>query len=111
MIINKKTGSGITIIAPAGRLDAATAEDFLKSSSALTDPQSIVIDFSGIDFIDSSGLGTLVGIAREKRRADADVKLACLNEKARMVFETTQAFRLFDIYDDADTAAEAAAKS
>ncbi|NTU93332.1 MAG: STAS domain-containing protein [Chlorobiaceae bacterium] len=110
MTVNEKKCKGITIVSLNGSLDAASAPGVLNSSSALTDTQSIVIDLSGVDFLDSSGLGCLVGIARKKREQGGDVRLACLNEKLRKVFDITRASRLFDIYDDAEYAAGTAAK-
>jgi anti-sigma B factor antagonist len=111
MIISEKTSNGITVIALEGSLDASSVSRFMSGSPALTDLQTIVIDFAGVDFLDSTGLGSLVGLARRKREGLADVKLACMSEKVRKVFEVTQAFRLFDIYDDVDTAAKTAAKN
>ncbi|NTU91906.1 MAG: STAS domain-containing protein [Chlorobiaceae bacterium] len=109
MTVEEKKCHDLTIVSINGSLEASSVPGFMKSSPALTDSQSIVIDLAGVDFLDSSGLGCLVTIARKKREQGGDVRLACLNEKLRRVFEVTQAFRLFDIYDDAESAATTAA--
>lgn len=104
-MIRERNHNGVTIVMPVGRLDSSSASQFMSGSPSFSGNGKIVIDLSEVDFIDSTGLGSLVGIARKKREQGGDVRLACLNEKLRKVFEITQAFRLFDIYDDAETAA------
>ena len=110
MIISETICNNITIITPQGTLDASTAPQLkkFKSASAAVDP--VVINLSDVDFLDSSGLGAIVGIAREKRELGGDVTLACMNNKVRKVFEITQVYKLFDIYDDVEAATINAAK-
>ncbi|RDD30380.1 anti-anti-sigma factor [Prosthecochloris sp. ZM] len=109
MTITETTHSNIHLVALKGALDASTAATLAKNS-VLSGNLPTVIDLSGIDFLDSSGLGALVGIARKKRAANSDTLLACLNTNVRKVFEITHAYRLFDIYDDPYTAAEELSK-
>ncbi len=105
MTITETTHKGIHLVALTGSLDASTSAD-LEHNSSLSGSLPTVIDLSAIDFLDSSGLGALVGIARRKRAANSDTYLACLNGRVRKVFEITHAYRLFDIFDDPCTAAE-----
>jgi anti-sigma B factor antagonist len=110
MIISEKIFSTISILTLDGSLDAATAP-LLQSFTAKSElTANVVIDLSGVDFLDSSGLGAIVGIARNKRDSGGDVILACMNDKVRKVFEITQVVRLFHIFDDLDAAAKHAEK-
>ena len=104
MIISEKICNSISVITLQGTLDASTASTLKTFKPALPASSPIVIDFSRVDFLDSSGLGALVGIAREKRSKGGEVTLACLNNKVRKVFEITQAYKLFDIFDDVEAA-------
>jgi len=90
----------------SGILNASSAPQ-LKSYLEETDfSGSLIIDLELVDFLDSSGLGILVGIARRKKAANEILKLANLNDRVKKVFEITQAYTLFDIYDEVNAAAE-----
>ena len=105
-IIEKSINSYI-ILSLEGILNASSAPMLKSYVAGLPDTQSIVVDLENVEFIDSSGLGVLVGIARTKKTSNALVKLARLNERVKKVFEITQAYTLFDIYDDLSAAADA----
>jgi len=104
MIISENTFNNITVIALQGTLDARNATQLKQFKSAAASTTSVVINLSEVDFLDSSGLGAIVSIARVKRAQGGDVLLACMNNKVREVFEITQVYKLFDIYDDVEAA-------
>ena len=107
MNIIEKTINNYIILSLQGILNASSAPMLKSYVAGLPDTQSIVVDLENIEFLDSSGLGVLVGIARKKKTSNAVVKLARMNERVKKVFEITQAYTLFDIYDDVSAAAEA----
>ena len=88
-----------------GRLVASCAEDFkqLLLSSAKTSNQ-ILLDLSQMNYIDSSGLGAVVFAHQEITRQGGQLKIASLQPKPRVVFDITKVYRIFDIYDDVETA-------
>jgi anti-sigma B factor antagonist len=104
MIIKENVCNNITTINLWGTLDATTAPTLRNFKSAAAPADPVVINMSDVDFLDSSGLGALVGLTREKREQGGEVTLACMNNKVRKVFEITQVYRLFDIYDDVEAA-------
>jgi len=104
MIISENTFNNITVIALQGTLDARNAPQLKQFNSAGAAANSIVINLSEVDFLDSSGLGAIVSITRLKRSQGGDVILACMNDKVRNVFEITHVYKLFDIYDDVEAA-------
>jgi anti-sigma B factor antagonist len=106
MNINEKTINNYTILSLQGILNASSAPQLKTYIAGLPDEQSIVFDLENVEFLDSSGLGALVGIARKKKTSNAVIKLARMNERVKKVFEITQAYTLFDIYDDVSAAAE-----
>jgi anti-sigma B factor antagonist len=105
MIITEKAINNFAIISLQGVLNASSASKLKSYIEHSPEDQSVVIDLENIDFLDSSGLGVLVGIARKKKGSGAVLKLANLNERVKKVFEITQAYTLFDIYDDVSAAA------
>ena len=106
MKIDQNTINNVCVLAPRGRLDAATAPQLRERLGAMGgQDRQMVIDLGQVEFIDSSGLGALVAHVRALRKLDGDLKLAALNDKVRRVFELTRAFRLFDIFDSSSAAA------
>lgn len=110
MIISEKISNTIPVLSLEGSLDAVTASQLQNFTPKSESTNKLVIDLSGVDFLDSSGLGAIVGIARNKRASGGDVILACMNDKVRKVFEITQVARLFHIFDDLDAASKHAEK-
>jgi len=106
-ILEEKTGS-VDILKLRGRLDASSAKDVKEKVGVLTKkkPANIVIDLAEIDFVDSSGLGSLVASLRSVNKLGGDIKLASLQDPVRAIFELTRLHRVFEIFDDGDAAAK-----
>lgn len=87
------------------RIDAASAIQFKDEMRALTDngPDHVVLDLSGVVFVDSSGLGAIVAAMKQmgsSRRLD----LAGLTSDVDKVFRLTRMDSIFKIHPDAGTA-------
>lgn len=105
-IIDKVQGN-FTVISVQGILNASSAPQLLNYLANIPENQSLVIDLEKVEFLDSSGLGVLVGISRKKKACGAIFRLAGMNNRVRKVFELTNAASIFDIYDDASAASMA----
>jgi anti-anti-sigma factor len=82
---------GVAVVRPVGRLDLLSAPDLrqrLAAEVAGGRPR-LVVDLSETTFIDSSGLGALIGGLKATRLAGGDLLLACPNEQARVILELT----------------------
>lgn len=64
----------------------------------------LLLDFTGTEFIDSSGLGLLVSLAKKVREANGELRLANLDPDLRSLFELTKLTSLFVVTDDRDEA-------
>ncbi len=98
----------VTILYMRGNLDADSVSSFKKTSYKLVEEGNLfmVIDCTGLDFVDSMGLGALISLLRRLRTQNGDLKVAGLNNEVRTVFEITRLHRLFDILPDAQAACE-----
>lgn len=67
-------------------------------------PPVLVVNMAQVEFMDSSGLGTLVEALRWSRRNGGQFKLADLAQSVRNIFEISRLDSVFQIY---DTEAEA----
>ncbi|PIQ61242.1 MAG: anti-anti-sigma factor [Bacteroidetes bacterium CG12_big_fil_rev_8_21_14_0_65_60_17] len=66
----------------------------------------VVIDLSKADFMDSSGIGTLIGALTSIKKAGGDMKLARMKERIKNLFLLTRL--LGPVFDDYDSVEEAA---
>lgn len=78
-----------TTVAVAGELDAYTAPQLRKMLDEILDGSvaSVVVDLQSTSFIDSTGLGVLVGAARKARSQDGEL---ILDSPARSVHRVLQ---------------------
>jgi anti-sigma B factor antagonist len=100
--IETRQADGVTIVACSGRIifgDEATAlRENLKR--VLTSTRQVVLNLSGVTYIDSGGLGTLVGVYSSARSAGADIKLTGLGQRLRDVLQITKLVTVFEVYDN-----------
>ena len=106
MQITTNQNGEVTVVAIDDRLEADTVEAFRTSMHDLAEQGQVklVLDFSNISFVDSSGLGGLVSAVRKFRQHDGDIKLACINDNVRPLVEIVRLHRIFDIFDAVDEA-------
>src|SRR5207245_8985420 len=88
---SRHTDTGVTVLAPSGRLDVAGAPALKEAvSEAIKDEKPrLVIDMEGVSFVDSSGLGSVVAALKQVRRSKGDLRLAAQNTQVRVVLELT----------------------
>lgn len=81
----------------SGELDIATVDQLVTQARAALDSTSsaLVIDFSGVTFVDSTGLGALVRIRNEAERHGKRVDLVGVRREVRRVLELTGLSDLF----------------
>jgi len=100
---------GVTVVACEGRImlgeESAGMRQTLKR--ALTSSKHLILDLSGVNYIDSTGLGTLVGVYSSARSSGADIKLAGLNQRLRDLLQITKLVTVFEVYDNVQEAAAA----
>jgi anti-sigma B factor antagonist len=94
------------ILRPTGRLDAASVKTLKESVNSLIKKEIkfIVIDMNQLDFIDSSGLGSLVSCLRQVNKEGGDIRLSELQDQIRALIELTRLHRVFQIFDDCESA-------
>jgi anti-sigma B factor antagonist len=92
---------GVTVVSCTGRIvfgDEATAlRESLKK--LLVGTKSLVLNLSGVSYIDSGGLGTMVGVYSSARNSGADIKLCGLGQRLRDVLAITKLATVFEVYD------------
>ncbi len=108
MEIVQEQVNGADVLRLEGRLDASSAKEIKDRISDLAKNKrvNLVVDMAGINFIDSSGLGSLVASLRSVNKLGGDIRIASLQDQVRAIFELTRLHRIFEIFDDSLTAAK-----
>ncbi|MCF2972459.1 STAS domain-containing protein [Synechococcus sp. Nb3U1] len=94
-------GSPVTVVHfPQGSLSAVNAPTIRgELSRILTEqPGHLLLDLSRITLIDSMGLSVLVSAQRNCRSAGYQLKLAGLQEQAKLIFAVTRLDSIFESY-------------
>lgn len=84
-----------------------TIENVLPFQNAIRreqDAQTVILDFSQVPYIDSSGLGSLVSAYVSRQKAGRGVALTGVNERVLRLFEVTRTDSLFLIFPTVDDA-------
>lgn len=105
-IHREETPEGYTICRPVGELDAFTVGQFRQALAEMATSRRLLIDMSGIPFVDSAGLGALIGGIRRTRELGGDVAVACNRPTLVRLLRTTGFDRIVTV---AETIEEAAA--
>ncbi|MGB7086269.1 MAG: STAS domain-containing protein [Phormidesmis sp.] len=94
-------GARVTILVPSGRLDITTAWQFrLRLQEAVSESSPhILVDLGEVNFIDSSGLTSLVAGMRDADKISGSFRICNVHPEAKLVFEVTMMDSVFDIYD------------
>jgi anti-sigma B factor antagonist len=96
--IRVKKSNGIPVIELGGEVDAYTCARFREAMIEVIEGghSKLVVSMRNVEYIDSSGLGTLVG---GLKRASERIAIASTSPQIRKVFEITGLERVFPIYD------------
>ena len=98
--------AGWTVVSLYGELDVATAPTLREQLIGLVNDghTRLVLDLDGIDFLDSTGLGTIIGALRRTRTHGGDLRLVSTETRVTRLFEITgldKAVPLLSSLDDA----------
>ncbi len=95
------------IVECSGRIvlgdESANFRNYLRE--LLTGCKQIVLDLGGVTYIDSIGLGVLVGVLISAQKAGGDIKLANLKPRLVDVLGVTKLMTVFETFDRAEDAA------
>lgn len=97
------------VLRPTGEIDLARSPDLRERLRSEIDRgvRRLVIDLSGVPYMDSSGVATLVEALQLSRKAGCRLLLAGLPAKVRSIFAISRLDTVFQIVDSIDEAAKA----
>lgn len=104
--VNKKT----TIARVSGELDLMVADEFRTKVDAAMEENcsdNIVLNLSGVSFIDSSGLGVILGRYKKASLRGGKMAIACTPPQVRRILELSGILRIADSFETETDALQA----
>ncbi|MBC7550830.1 MAG: STAS domain-containing protein [Cellulomonas sp.] len=98
----------LTVVVVAGEVDVYTASVLREKLSEVIDGDhaDVVVDLTGVGFLDSTGLGVLVGALKKVRGFGGRLQLVIDQEKVMKVFRITALTQVFTIHETLEAALE-----
>jgi anti-sigma B factor antagonist len=82
--------------------ESASLRDSVKD--LISQNNHIVLNLSGVNYIDSGGLGTLVALYTTARNAGGAIKLAALTQRVGDLLQVTKLLTVFEVFDTVEEA-------
>ncbi len=104
MTIDDDLAGDRAVLSVKGEVDVYTAPTLREHIlTAINEGAStVVVDLSGVSFMDSTGLGVLVGALKRLRQADGTLHVVCDSEPVLKIFRVTGLFDVFGVVDTLD---------
>lgn len=109
IVIDSRPEGDWSVIEVKGEVDVYTAPKLREKIVDLVNQGStqLIVDLEGVEFLDSTGLGVLVGGLKRVKSHDGTLALVCTKPKILKVFSITGLSKVFPIYDRIEQAASA----
>src|SRR5688500_8224204 len=104
LTVSTQTVGDRTVVAVGGEIDVYTAPKLREQLVDLVAAGSyhLVVDLEAVEFLDSTGLGVLVGGLKRVRAHDGSLELICSQERLLKIFRITGLAKVFVIHDSFD---------
>ena len=109
LTLTNREVDGHTIVSVGGEIDVYTAPKLRDQISDLVGAgkTNLIIDLEAVDFLDSTGLGVLVGGLKKVRAEDGSMSLICSQDRLLKIFRITGLAKVFTIHPDEQAAVSA----
>jgi anti-sigma B factor antagonist len=107
--LETRTEGDRTVVVVGGEIDVYTAPKLREQLIDLVSAGQyhIVVDMEGVEFLDSTGLGVLVGGLKRVRAHDGSLRLVCTQERILKIFRITGLTKVFPIHASVEEAVAA----
>jgi anti-sigma B factor antagonist len=99
--LSTRTEGDRTVVSVGGEIDVYTAPKLREQLVDLVNAGQyhLVVDMEDVEFLDSTGLGVLVGGLKRVRAHDGSLRLVCTQERILKIFRITGLTKVFPIHD------------
>ena len=104
--VDTERRGGYTVLQPQGEIDFATGPQLKDAitESLVAGDVNLVVDLVKVDFIESTGLGALIGGRRRAHALKGSLSLVCTADQMLKIFRITGLDKVFAIFDSVDEA-------
>ena len=104
--VTSRANGDRTVVDVTGEIDVYTAPALREELASLIDNENtdLIVDLTSVSFMDSTGLGVLVGALKKVRTLGGDLRLVIDQEKILKVFRITALTQVFTIHESLDAA-------
>lgn len=108
MEVNIRKEEKVLVVSVTGRMDAVSAPDFDTQVEERVDKgeTNLVLDLSGLDYISSAGLRSMLTLAKKLKTKEGDLVLFGLQDVVNEVFEVSGFSTIFEIFGSLEEAME-----
>ena len=106
LTLSTREVDGTTVVSVGGEIDVYTAPKLRDKITELVAAGShdLVVDLEAVEFLDSTGLGVLVGGLKKVRAHDGSLQLVCTQDRLLKIFRITGLAKVFAIHGSAEEA-------
>ena len=106
MEVHREDHGGAAVLRPVGDIDLARAPGLRTHLVAALDgrPDRLVVDLSQVEYMDSSGVATLIEAMQVARNRGSRLLLCGLRDRVRSILEIARLDMIFTIVGDLDEA-------
>lgn len=108
--LEHRVDGAVTVLEVGGEVDVYTAPKLRERIVELVGEghHNLVVDMTKVEFLDSTGLGVLVGGLKRVRAHDGGLSLVCNQERILKIFRITGLTKVFPIHETVDEALQGA---
>ena len=102
----RQLSEGVYAVEVQGEIDVYTSPRVKETINELIEGShyNFVINLEGVRYIDSTGLGVLIGALKKVREHNGRIVLICTNPQIKKIFNITGLIKIFEIYKDEEEA-------
>jgi anti-sigma B factor antagonist len=106
LTLETRQADGFTVVAVGGEIDVYTAPKLRDKITELVGEghYHLLVDMAAVEFLDSTGLGVLVGGLKKVRGHDGSMEIVCNQDRLLKIFRITGLAKVFVIHDTAEGA-------
>lgn len=99
--MNSRNVEGVAVVDCSGRVVFGDEANAMREQvkGMLGETRQIVLNLGEVTYIDSGGLGMLVGLYTSARNAGGNIKLAALTKRVDDLLQVTKLLTVFEVYD------------
>lgn len=110
LVLQYRLDGGVAVVRVSGEVDVATCgllRDGLLRVVGDEYYRGVVVNLAGVNFIDSAGIGVLVGVWHRARASDGSMALAVPSRQVQGILEITGLTKVFPIFNSETEAVQA----